>query len=509
MAARVAVGGFQHETNTFAPRKATYEDFARAGGWPGLTRGEGLFEALAGMNIPLAGFVEAAQAAELRLEPLLWAQCVPSAHVTREAYERICGDLLADIGALDPLDAVYLDLHGAMVAEHCPDGEGELLCRVRDLIGDSVRLVASLDLHANISPAMVTAADALIVYRTYPHVDMARTGARTARHLLRLLAGEPWSARAFRRVPFLIPLTAGCTLHDPAKGLYENLARIEAETGTLMSFACGFAPADVPDCGPSILAYGPSDDEAAAAADRLLALVCSQEAAFEVEVWSPQEAVAHAIAHAGEGPGENSGPIVLVDTQDNPGAGAEGDGVALLAELVAQGAEGAAMAIVIDAAAAAVAHRAGEGAEIEIALGGTSGFPGQEAYRNRFRVEALGDGRFTGTGPFYRGARMDLGPMALLAIGGSRVVVATNKLQAADQAIFRHLGVEPAAQRILVLKSSAHFRADFGALAREILIVSAPGPNPIDHLELPFRHLRPGLRLTPLGPAFGEVAAVS
>ena len=500
--ARVAVGGFQHETNTFAPRPATYEDFLRPGGWPGLTRGPGLFEALADMNIPVSGFIEAAGEADLVLEPLLWTQTAPSAHVTRDAYERIVGDLLADIGALDQLDAVYLDLHGAMVTEHCQDGEGELLARVRSLIGDHVLLVASLDLHANISRAMVSNTDALIAYRTYPHVDMAQTGARAARHLERLLAGEAWSALAFRQVPFLIPLTAGCTLHEPGMGLYRSLARIEAETGKLLSFACGFAPADVPDCGPSVLAYGPSNGAASSAADQLYELICDREPEFRVEVWQPDDAVAYAIARA---PAAER-PIVLVDTQDDPGAGAEGDAVALLAELVEQRADGVALAILVDAEAAAAAHAAGQGSEIEIGLGAKSGLPGHRPYEARFRVEALSDGRFTGSGPFYRGARMDLGPMALLGIGGIKIVVSTHKLQAADQAIFRHLGVEPAEQRILALKSSAHFRADFGPIAGEILVVAAPGPNPIDHLELPYRHLRPGLRLTPRGPAFGEVA---
>ena len=503
MAARVAVGGFQHETNTFAPRKAGYEAFRDTGGWPGLTRGPGLFAALAGMNIPLSGFVEAARQADLQLEPLLWAQAVPSAHVTQDAYERICGELLEDIAALEGLDAVYLDLHGAMVAEHCLDGEGELLGRVRALIGQEVLLVASLDLHANISPAMVSAADALIAYRTYPHVDMARTGARAARHLRRLLDGEPWSARAFRRLPFLIPLAAGCTLHEPALGLYETLARLEVETGTLLSLACGFAPADVPDCGPSIVGYGAREEAVTVAVESLCLYACDREADFGVRIWSPAEAVKRAKDRAREA----GRPVILADTQDNPGAGGEGDTVGLLAELVAQRAEGAALAILVDPEAAAAAHAVGHGAGLEIGLGAKSGMPGHRPFRAHYRVEALGDGRFTGSGPFYRGARMDLGPMALLSVGGVRVVVASRKLQAADQAIFRHLGVEPAEQQILALKSSVHFRADFAPIAEEILVVAAPGPNPVDHLALPYRHLRPGLRLMPLGPAFGEAAA--
>jgi microcystin degradation protein MlrC len=498
---RLAIGGFQHETNTFAPSKATYEDFARPGAWPGLTRGSALFEAVAGINIPIAGFIAAAGELGHELLPLSWAQATPSAEVTEEAFERIAGEILDDLRALSeagPLDGVYLDLHGAMVTEHLEDGEGELLRRVRRVVGDALPVVASLDLHANVTPEMVERADALIAYRTYPHVDMAETGTRAARHLDALLKGAPLRHKAFRQLPFLIELTAGCTLHDPAKGLYERLAALEGGEVASLSFACGFGPADIWHCGPSVMAYGSSGEAAERAADALLAYACACEGEFVTRIWQPAEAVGHALAAAAAG----GGPVVLVDTQDNPGAGADGDGVALLEELVRQGAEDAALAILYDPEAAAAAHAAGEGAEIALALGARLGLPGQRPLHAGYRVERLGDGRFDGTGPFYKGARMQLGPMALLRLGGVRIVIASRKLQAADQAVFRHLGIEPAAQKILALKSSVHFRADFQPIAREILVVAAPGPNRVDHLEFAYRRLRPGLRLMPLGPAF-------
>ena len=172
-----------------------------------------------------------------------------------------------------------------------------------------------------------------------------------------------------------------------------------------------------------------------------------------------------------------------------------------------QGAEGAALAILCDGEAAAAAHAAGEGSEVTIALGAKSRLPGHRPLEARYRVERLGDGRFTGTGPFYKGERMRLGPMALLRLGGVSIVVASRKLQAADQAIFRHLGVEPQRQKILALKSTVHFRADFEPIAGPILVVAAPGPNPIDHREVTYRRLRPGLRLMPLGPAFAPADA--
>jgi microcystin degradation protein MlrC len=498
---RIAVGGFQHETNTFAPTKATFEDFVRPGAWPGLTRGEALVDAVAGMNIPIAGFVAAAGELGLELHPLSWAQATPSAVVTRDAYERIAGQILDDLRgslATGELDGVYLDLHGAMATEHLEDGEGELLGRVRRVVGEALPVVASLDLHANVTPEMVARADALIAYRTYPHVDMAETGARSAHHLNALLEGAPLGSKVFRQLPFLIQLTAGCTLHDPAKGLYERLAALEDPEVASLSFACGFPAADVWHCGPSVLAYGASRAAAEGAAEALFAHACAREGEFVTRVWRPAEAVNRAMTAVAAG----EGPVVLVDTQDNPGAGADSDTVGLLEELVRQGAENAALAILCDPAAAAAAHAAGAGAEIELALGAKSGLPGHRPLSARFRVERLGDGRITASGPFYRGARMQLGLMALLGLGGVRVVVASRKLQAADQAIFRHLGVEPAEQQILALKSSVHFRADFQPIAREILVVAAPGPNPVDHLELSYRRLRPGLRLMPLGPAF-------
>ena len=223
---RIAVGGFHHETNTFAPTKASFEMFRRADGWPGLCRGEAVLADTAGINLPIAGFLEAARASGRDFAPLAWANASPSAEVERDAYERIAGMMVDDLRAAGPVDAVYLDLHGAMVAEHLEDGEGELLRRVRAVIGPDIPLVASLDLHANISPPMADRADALVVFRTYPHVDMAETGARTARLLERILAeGRP--AKAFRQVPFLIPLTAQCTLVEPAASLYAGLEERE------------------------------------------------------------------------------------------------------------------------------------------------------------------------------------------------------------------------------------------------------------------------------------------
>jgi microcystin degradation protein MlrC len=495
--ARIAVAGFQHETNTFSPTPATYDDFVQESGWPGLSRGNAIYDAVAGVNIPIAGFIDAGKRAGQDLRPLLWCAATPSGRVTRGAFERISAELIERLSAERSLDGLLLDLHGAMVSEHLEDGEGELLARIRRVVGPELPIVVSLDFHANVSPAMVELSTAMIGYRTYPHIDMADTGRYCAELLDRILRKGPL-AKALRQLPFLIPLSWQCTLADPAARLFRERAAIEGGDVASLSFTPGFPPADIRICGPAVFAYGESQAAADRAADRLSAAVLEAEGDFAGTIYEPDEAVQLAKKIAAR----SVRPVVLADTQDNPGAGGNSDTTGLMEALLRHDAQGAVAGILYDRRAAAAAHEAGEGREIEIGIGEGSGISDRRPMKGRFAVERLGDGRFAATGPVYAGNHMNLGPMALLKIKGLRIVVSSRKQQAADQAIFRHLGVEPTAQKILALKSSVHFRGDFQPIAEEILIVAAPGPNLADHRKLPYRRLRPGIRLMPKGPEF-------
>lgn len=497
---RIAIGGFMHETNTFAPSKATYNMFDRADSWPALVQGGGMAAAMAGVNIAIAGFVEAAPALGFELAPLLWCNAGPSAHVTDDAYERIStriADLAQQAGAID---AVYLDLHGAMVTESFEDGEGELLARVRTAIGPDIPLIASLDLHANVTDAMVRNADALVGFRTYPHVDMAKTGARTA-HLLKRILKEGKPAKAMRRTDFLVSINWQCTLVDPAKAIYGELTALESADPSLsLSFLQGFPPADIAECGPSVIAYGRDQATADNAADALMAAITSRQNQFDGDYLDPEAATTTAMQLAAANPGK---PIVIADTQDNPGGGGDGDTTGMLRALIAAKAD-AVLGLMVDAAAAAAAHKAGIGGAIELSLGGRS-WREDTPFPIRATVEQLGDGKFTCTGGFYVGSNMQLGQMALIRIADTptRVVIASKKVQAADQEMFRHLGVEPADECILVLKSSVHFRADFEPIAADVLVARAPGPVIADPADLPYTRLRAGVRLGPKGPVYG------
>jgi microcystin degradation protein MlrC len=496
--ARIAIGGFQHETNTFAPSPADYAAFEAGGGWPGVQYGEPLFGAVAGANIPAAGAIEALRAAGHALVGTAWAAASPCAAVTSDAYERIAGGLLQHLRAALPVDGVYLDLHGAMVTERVDDGEGELLRRVRELVGPRVPVAASLDLHGNFTRAMFERADAFVAYRTYPHVDMAETGARAARLLDGMLRSGERPAGAWRSLDYLTGLPSQCSFIEPCKGIYEDLARLERASGAVLSFLPGFPMADFAECGMAVLGYGPQAARVDDAVEELRRRVDGAENEFALELHAPEEAVARARRR-----GEPGRPVVLADTQDNPGAGGNGDTTGLLAELVRQRASDAVLGMLIDAQAAAKAHAAGQGATLAFLLGGRSRIPGDAPFEGEFTVERLADGRFTCSGPMFKGFRMQLGDMALLrskAAPGVRVVLASRKMQAGDQEMFRHLGVEPVRERILALKSSVHFRADFEPIAKEVLVVKSPGPALADPSEFPWTKLRKGLRLRPLGP---------
>jgi microcystin degradation protein MlrC len=506
---RIAVGGFQHETNTFAPQRATWADFERADAWPGYVRGPELFAAVEGFNIPIAGAVETLCALGHELVPLSWCSAPPSSYVDEDAYERVAAGMLEDLAAATaddsgPLDGIYLDLHGAMVAAHHEDGEGELLRRIRALVGNTLPIVTSLDFHTNMTEAMVRYASAMVGYRTYPHIDMAATGSRAAELLDRLIRERRPLFKAFRQADFLIPLVWQCTMVEPTKGVFDLMEEIERGGAShnqgivSITHTPGFPPADIRECGPALVVYGRDQEAADAAADRILAAIKAKEAEFAGRLYTADEAAQEAIRLSQTA----TKPIVLADIQDNPGAGGTSDTVGLLRALIAHRAKGAVIGLIVDPEAAAAAHEAGEGALLPCGIGAKVGFASEIPVEARWRVVRVASGDFVGTGPMFGGAKFHIGPMALVTDEDSGVsaVLAAARIQAIDQEQFRHVGVEPSQVPILALKSTVHFRADFQPIAEAVLCVLSPGAHVSDPVEMPYKHLRTGIRLHPLGP---------
>ena len=488
------IAGFQHETNTFAPSLADWEAFNRGDAFPAYIRGEAMQTQFTGVNIPVGGFIDAAKRHGWQLWPSVWAGASPSSYVTRDAFERIATDLLQDLkqALSQGIDAVYLDLHGAAVAEHADDAEGELLARVRALIGENMPLVASLDLHANVTKRMLGTADALVAYRTYPHIDMAETGERAAELLQRRMRLGRREALTVHRMPYLISLNAQSTWLQPAKDIYAAIDDLDKSHHSVLSFCMGFAAADFEECAPVLWAYAGEAHQAQAAADALHQLA-APPAQWRIDFLEAREAVAQALALAAQ----HTRPVLIADTQDNPGAGGDSNTTGMLHALLQQGGgqrfPGAvALGLMYHPEVAAKAYAAGVGALIDVVLGvsvttysGMSDAP----LSARARVVAISDGRCVLKGPMMRGMTSQLGQSACLEIEGVLVAVVSGKAQLFDREMLRILGITPEAMKLIVLKSSNHFRADFEPIASKVLVAKAIGPMAADPGDLPWRKL--------------------
>ena len=497
---RILIAGYQHETNTFAPSLADWAAFTRGDSFPAFCQGAAMQDQLASVNIPIGGFIEAAKTHGWTLLPSCWAGAIPSSFVTTDAFERIAGTICQDVRSAlaGGLDGIYLDLHGAAVAQNAADSEGELLARLRAIVGPKLPIVASLDLHANVTHRMLREADALVSYRTYPHVDMAATGELAATLLARALKAGQREPMHARRLPFLIPLNAQSTWLQPAQGLYDELLALDQRYGAVLSFCMGFPASDFDECAPMVWGHGALAEEAV---ERLYALV-SEPTQWQLDILSAREAVTQALALAAHA----SKPVVIADTQDNPGAGGDSNTTGVLHALIAQGAGRrfpgqVALGLMFDAAAARTAMAAGLGAELDLALGtAVPTFTGQLSdppVRGRFKVLALSDGRVTLKGPMMRGLSVNLGPSACLEIDGIRIAVVSGKKQLLDRELLRMVGIHAELMRLIVVKSSNHFRADFQPIASSVLVAKAAGPMAADPADLPWRHLPAGIRLRP------------
>ncbi|MBN8904404.1 MAG: M81 family metallopeptidase, partial [Rhodospirillales bacterium] len=423
MPRRIAIGGFMHESHSFAPHPADYAAFLAPAGFPAFCAGADMLRGLDGASVAAAGMVGRASASGDEIVPLLWCFASPSAPVTDQAFEMIAADMLDRLARAHrekPLDGVLLDLHGAMVTPAFPDAEGELLRRARAIVGETP-IVASLDPHVNMTALMAEAADALIPYRTYPHIDMRETGERAYDLLLRRLAlGRPF-AKAFRMIDYLTPITSQCTLVEPMKGLMAERGRLAAGNSVAeLALGFGFPYADFEGCGPALACFGEDQEAVDRALDALARRYDALEPEFAGVVLSASDGVARAVALSRNA----AKPVVLADTQDNPGGGGHGDTTGLLAELMRQGATGVAFGLINDAQSAAACHAAGEGAIVKLELGGRSVPPPLAV---EARVLRLSDGRYVNQGPMTKGNVTTLGPTALVEIAPDLLVVVASK----------------------------------------------------------------------------------
>jgi microcystin degradation protein MlrC len=488
----VLLGGFAHETNTFA-----------AG-----TTGRALFqerreyfdaeipERMAGTDTCEGGAIDVAEQAGIDLEYTVSASATPSGVVAADAYEFYTDRIVSGAEAhRDGLDGVLLCLHGAMVPEGTDDGEGPLVAAVRDVVGPDLPVVVTLDLHGNVSDQLVATADALVAYEEYPHTDMGDTGRRGMEILIETMRGEVDPAMHVGRPPVLPMGPKQNTRDGPMADLMAVARELEDRAGVLkVNVLPGFHQADVPSMGFSIPVVTDGDAGLAQEVARTLAgRVWDRREQFVGDYPEPATAVAEArrLAAAAD---DGAGPVVLADAGDNPGGGGAADGTTVLRELLDQGVTDAGFAIMRDPEAVAACVEAGVGERVELTLGGkTDDLHGDPIAGVDGYVAAITDGEFVNTGPMGTGSENHLGRTVHLRCGaddGVSVLVTENRLQPLDAEIWRHAGIQPERLAVLVVKSTNHYRADYEPMANAVVQVNSPGLVAMDPRKFDFEHIR-------------------
>jgi microcystin degradation protein MlrC len=385
-----------------------------------------------------------------------------------------------------------------MVTQQHDDGEAELLRRLRAGPASDIPIAVSLDLHANLSARFVERCDVITIYRTYPHLDMALTGTRCMQRLLRCLNGEKLH-HAFRQSSYLVPLHAQFTGAEPCQMLYEQVRQLADENRhEYLELAMGFTAADIADCGPSVVASAPTAERAAVLADTMIERFEQAEPVFDTRLYRPDRAVRQAMQISGQ---QVEKPVVIADVQDNAGAGGTADTTGLLQALIDARATGAVVGVLCDSPVAQLAHAGGKGSIVRAPLGAKSGLPGHLPVIASWQVQVLSDGNIAYTGQMYGGVTAEIGASCLLSLHESdidlQVVVSSCRTQCLDQALFRHFGVELSSKRIIVVKSTVHYRADFDPICSAVINAAADGSFVCDLSLVQYQKLRPEIRLGP------------
>ncbi len=459
---KVALLGMILESNRFA-RPATEDDFRSLTGLEGDSLLEEARSPTPALAAEFAAFVRTMDATgPWQPVPCTLAASHPAGPVKRKVFDKITDGIIRRLNEDGPFDAVYICNHGAMVAEHSHDPDGDLMARVRATVGAAPLIVSTLDLHANISPKMVKSCDLVIGYRTNPHVDMIERGEEAAFSLRRCLAGGRRPRTALRRPPIVPASVTLLTAEAPYGELINFGQQRQAELGgTILNVSVfgNFVFSDTPDNGLSVVVTARDDQDAA---DRLAFEIADcawkKRKGFVRNLTSVEDAVAIARdqAHA---------PVIFSDAGDNPGGGGSGRTTELLAALKASGADNVLYGSFFDPDLAEEAHRLGVGASFGATFNRKTGNGVWEKWDRAFdapaRVLALHDGNVVGERGMTEGRQLHLGPCAALDLDGIRVVVISDRAQTADPVFFHMLGLDVGDARCVVVKSRGHFRAGF------------------------------------------------
>ena len=471
--AQILVAGIQHETNGFSPLRTSLDDFRHYQYADATT----LLDRFEETGTEVGGAIAAAATVGATLLPSVFAAATPSGKVLRSAFDELLDQICNDARRLrDQIDGALIVLHGSMLTEDEDEADALLIERVRAELGDTIPVIATLDLHANISTRLVRAADMLIGYRTFPHTDMADRGQEALIALHRLISGAPRPIAAFRKLPLLPSSEKQIT----DRGAIGRAMAVADETRALsgiqsVTVAAGYPFADVEHLGMSVLVYGDerSDELANALSQQLW-----HDRAELVAALTPLES---AVKSARTG----RAPVILVDAADNVGGGAPGDGTAVL-EQVLESPPGPTVLVIWDPDSAEHAYRSGASSPFERAVGSHTKCGNGSPVFIRGQIVFAAPLDYERSGSYMRGTHVQLGVTAVVKCGDIFVVLTSRRLMPFDTDHLEALGIQPENMQAIVVKSGSAWRAAFGSIAGDVVNVDAPGTTTQRFDRLPY-----------------------
>ena len=482
MSFKVLTAELSHETNSFSLHKTGKQAFMARYALMGVAA----IKERGAENTELAGFLDAGRAYDWQVTHVISAAAGPSGKIRRKAFDWLCEPILSSINK-HQYDGLLLGLHGAMGLDFREDGEGELLRRIRSLVGNEMPIAITLDPHANVSRRMCELADIIVSFKTYPHIDMRDTGRQAGEILQRTMTGEIKPHTTLVRRPMLEEVNGGRTDIGPmieriaAARAYEKQSDVFA-----VSINAGFASADVTEVGPTVLVTGQGDFAAHTAfAETIADDIWDRR--FEVlnDYLSVTEVAAIAASYE-----PDNGPLVIADYADNPGAGGYGDSTALLSALLDAGVTNACFAPMVDGEVVQAMQSAAVGKSVQITLGGkTDPDFGGGPLTLEAELISRNDGHFTGDGPMIHGLHGSFGPSAVIRVGGIEILVVTIPRQILDLQQFKAFGIDPQNKNVVALKSMQHFRAAFEPISGQIIVCDSGALCTPRYDRLPYRNV--------------------
>ncbi|MCY3551956.1 MAG: M81 family metallopeptidase [Candidatus Poribacteria bacterium] len=474
----IAIGGIMHESNTFSN---TPTDFAA---FPQVHAGN-IRKVWGEAHHEIGGFIQGATEYGYTAYPMFMTSATPAGRVTDDAFDRLTEMLIQHLKAAPKHEGFLLALHGALVAESYPDGDGEVLRRLRDTFGRDLPIVVTLDQHANVSEQMVAESTALVIYKTTPHIDQRQRGLQAAEVMMRILQDGITPTQALVKPPMLLNILYHTTNVPPMEPILTAAKQLEARPDVLAAnVALGYPYADVHEAGPAFVVVTDNDPHLAQReADRLSEMLWNVRGQLTLDLPDAAQAVEQAIE-------SERHPVILVEMGDNIGGGSPGDGTFILAELVRQEASGY-VVVVYDPEAVQNCVQAGVGNSVSLQVGGKADTLHGDPVSIQGNVRLIHDGRYEETQPRHGGQRYhDQGLTVVVAVGDSLVVLTSRRQTPFSLQQLLSLGIDPTAMRMIVVKAAVAYRAAYEPIAGQIIEVDTPGLTAVNPLHFEYHDVR-------------------